>query len=384
MVRYVGRDGWLDVDEQGVSAGQTGASYPLATMALTSLATVSMTPVTGGGQLSLVFAGVGLPANGVVAHQLNMSFDDKDAATFEALREWLDEAAELNRGRGLPVPTGTTSPAQVEAQPTLATAVPVPTALDSTKGRNKDDVAKSAHSLALQFVAGDDVALAPLLADLSQLRSQLRASRVTGQVLPMLADAIEASCQDDRISTAAEARLNQLVTALGLTWETARAQIPQQWDELFIARANDGRMPVLDASHLPIILKPGETVHGDYAVSLMKQQVRREYTGGSAGVSVPIGHGLRVRTGSMRGHSVAVGTELVVQDQGHLVVTSSRTIFVGAGLTLEFAYAKLVGLQRYADGLALSVSNRQATSLFRFSKDENPKLAAALIAASAA
>jgi len=140
-----------------------------------------------------------------------------------------------------------------------------------------------------------------------------------------------------------------------------------------------GRLPVIDPAGVPIVLKPGEVVHASFNAELLKQTVQREFVGGSTGISIPLGHGVRLRTGAMRGHSVEVGTQMTVQDAGVLVVTSLRTVFIGHQRSLEFDYHKLVGLQQYTDGLALSVSNRQAVSVFRFTPGESSDLAIALI-----
>ena len=105
------------------------------------------------------------------------------------------------------------------------------------------------YNLALQYVAGYDAALGPLVNQVSVLRSQMRPARLAAQLWPIMAGAIASADRDDRITADAEARLNQLITVLGLTWNDARQQIPQAWEAMFVGRANDGRMPILDPSH---------------------------------------------------------------------------------------------------------------------------------------
>jgi hypothetical protein len=51
---------------------------------------------------------------------------------------------------------------------------------------------------------------------------------------------------------------------------------------------------------------------------------------------------------------------------------------MGTKKTLEFRRDRLVGLGQYADGLRLSVSNRQTASLSRFAQGSSPTIAAAL------
>ena len=48
-------------------------------------------------------------------------------------------------------------------------------------------------------------------------------------------------------------------------------------------------------------------------------------------------------------------------------------------LVVMFRRDRLVGLGQYADGLRLSVSNRQTASLFRFAEGSSLAIAAALL-----
>ena len=92
----------------------------------------------------------------------------------------------------------------------------------------------------------------------------------------------------------------------------------------------------------------------------MKEVAIREFHGRQAAdVSFRIAKGVRYNLGGFKGQSVVVGTELQVQDTGALSVTSSRVVFLGEQKTLEFLYAKLVGLEVFEDGVRLQVSNRQ-------------------------
>ena len=102
---------------------------------------------------------------------------------------------------------------------------------------------------------------------------------------------------------------------------------------------------------------------------------------GTSSVSVPLGAGIRYRVGGVRGRSVVVGSELIVQDAGGLHVTNQRVVFTGTAKTLEFRNDRMVGLEQFNDGLRLSVSNRQTASLFKLA---TPSIAAALITASVA
>jgi len=117
---------------------------------------------------------------------------------------------------------------------------------------------------------------------------------------------------------------------------------------LLVARANDGRLPVIEEPH--VMVAPGELVHLELPAALTKAVVKREFRGGSSGVGFRVARGMSVRTGAMRGRSVVVGTSIENVDQGILAITSQRTLFSGSRKTIECKHSKLVGLQVYTDG----------------------------------
>ena len=93
-----------------------------------------------------------------------------------------------------------------------------------------------------------------------------------------------------------------------------------------------------------------------------------KYVGGSSGVSIPVGAGIRFRVGAMRGQ-VVPGEELQVdKDQGVVMLTNERLIFSGPNHTREWDFDKLLMLSTSDDesDYFISVSNRQKTSGVRF------------------
>lgn len=60
-----------------------------------------------------------------------------------------------------------------------------------------------------------------------------------------------------------------------------------------------------------------------------------------------------------------VGSQLQVADQGTLVVSSQRALFIGNKSTIEMPHAKLVGVQVFTDGIRFNLSNRQRAPLFK-------------------
>ena len=92
------------------------------------------------------------------------------------------------------------------------------------------------------------------------------------------------------------------------------------------------------------------------------------YVGGSSGVSIPVGGGIRFRVGAMKGQ-VIPGEELQVdKDQGVVMLTTERLIFTGPIKSQEWNFDKLLMLSTNEDesDYFISVSNRQKTSGVRF------------------
>jgi hypothetical protein len=234
------------------------------------------------------------------------------------------------------------------------------------------------ESLALRAAAGDHDALVALPAAVSEARALYKPEKFEKKRLEILGTAVRDVITDDILDEDEEAHLAALLDALDVTTDALRQRDLELFEELVIARINGGRPPTLD--QVPLLLKRGEVANAVFApVSLMKERAVRQYRGGSSGVSIPIGFGVRYRTSSSRGRSVVVGTELVEEDRGQLTITSVRSVFVGARKTLEFRHDKLVGLEQFRDGLRLNVSNRQTASLLKMPRTASPSIAAALI-----
>jgi hypothetical protein len=131
--------------------------------------------------------------------------------------------------------------------------------------------------------------------------------------------------------------------------------------------ANRGRFVTVDST---LLLKADEVAYAEVPARLLKEVVDRQFQGGSRGVSIPLGHGVRYRTGSVRGQMVTVGTHWQTADSGALTVTNKRAVYHGARKNLEFAFPKLSTLSTYSDAITLGVSNRQNTSTLALGEPE--------------
>jgi len=190
---------------------------------------------------------------------------------------------------------------------------------------------------------------------------------------------VEQALADDILSETEETQLYAWAQAQGITAQEWIKRFPDLVDRMMIAKVNDGRLPDV-TSQASIMLKSGETAHYVMPASLMKEVTLREFRGGSRGVSIPIVKGVRYRTGSFRGKSVVVGTQLQVADQGRLWMTSLRVVFAGQRKTLDLPYAKLANLNVFSDGVSFNMTNRQTVPLF---KVPNGQVVAAIVNAAA-
>ncbi len=93
-----------------------------------------------------------------------------------------------------------------------------------------------------------------------------------------------------------------------------------------------------------------------------------QYVGGSTGVSIPIGGGVRFKVGAQRG-TIIPGAEMQMdKDQGVVMLTNERLVFVGSVKSQEWKFDKLLMLSTTDDesDYFISVSNRKTTSGVRF------------------
>lgn len=122
-----------------------------------------------------------------------------------------------------------------------------------------------------------------------------------------------------------------------------------------------------------LMLKATEAVYATVTNASLVEERRGagHYTGGSSGVSIPIGsiggHAVRYHVGATRGHYVQAPPVPTAIDHGTVFVTNQRVVFQGGRQTRECAFAKLIGMQHIDDGTTvLSVSNRQKPTVIHY------------------
>ena len=186
--------------------------------------------------------------------------------------------------------------------------------------------------------------------------------------------------EDDVLSRDEESRFTALATGLGVSQtELTQGSLADVFVRIAVGRLNDGRLSSFEPS--VIVAKRGELVHAETEASLLKEVAVREFQAGTQGVSIRITKGVRYYVGGTRGRSVVVGSQMQTEDAGSLVVTSTRTVFVGKRKTLELPLPKIVSIEVFSDGIRLHASNRVNAPLFRLRPHYGDVIGATLHAA---
>jgi|SRR5581483_425339 len=106
-------------------------------------------------------------------------------------------------------------------------------------------------------------------------------------------------------------------------------------------------------ANLPINLQKNEEVVWVFpGCEYLEDKTRRQYVGGSQGVSIRIMKGLYYRVGAFAGQPID-RTERVPVDTGIVAVTNAHIYFAGPIKALRVPYAKIVSFQPFTDGVGI-------------------------------
>lgn len=105
--------------------------------------------------------------------------------------------------------------------------------------------------------------------------------------------------------------------------------------------------------HIPINFQKGEQVVWVFAGSkYLEDKTRRQFVGGSQGVSIRVMKGVYYRVGAFKGHAVE-HTERVHIDTGWVVVTTKNIYFAGPRKSVRLPYAKIISFEPFSDGVGV-------------------------------
>jgi len=126
----------------------------------------------------------------------------------------------------------------------------------------------------------------------------------------------------------------------------------------------EGTLPTMNLQiegSSPVILKKGEVVHfADKAVLKEVKTVSLGYSGGSHGVSFPIGGGIRYRVGAHKGH-IQREDRLVETSMGALIISNQRLLLHPSpgSKPLSIPLNKILSYQCFGNGIEIYKEGRE-------------------------
>jgi hypothetical protein len=105
--------------------------------------------------------------------------------------------------------------------------------------------------------------------------------------------------------------------------------------------------------NLPINFQKNEQVVWAFPNSkYLVDKIRRQYVGGSQGVSIRVMKGVYYRAGAFKGHATE-HTERVLIDTGWVAITNKSIYFVGPQKSVRLPYTKIVSFEPFSDGIGI-------------------------------
>ena len=188
-------------------------------------------------------------------------------------------------------------------------------------------------------------------------RSFISGSEKHSMYIEAWSAAVEHSLHDGVLSDQVEKRLMDLKESLSLS----RSSLEETgaWSRVVksavIRDLLNGVIPrrMSFDGNLSLNLRKGEQIvwafdHSEY----LEDRTRRQYVGGSRGVSVRVMKGVYYHVGGFRGNAIDQ-TERVHVDTGLLATTSKHIYFTDPRKTFRVPYAKIVSFHPFSDGVGI-------------------------------
>lgn len=205
-------------------------------------------------------------------------------------------------------------------------------------------------------VSGAFDALEKRLTEIEQTSSIPSADRIAIQI-GSWETAVDRFLDDGVLETGEEARLAQFTERFSLR----RDQLDRNGALTKIVKAGvlrdvlNGKIPqrVSVDGHLPINFQKREKMvwvfpNSDY----LEDKTRRQFVGGSQGVSMRVMKGVYYRVGVFKGHPIE-HTERIHVDSGWFVVTDKNLYFAGSRKSLRIPFPKIISFEPFSDGIGV-------------------------------
>ncbi|MBI1823987.1 MAG: hypothetical protein HY200_07975 [Nitrospirae bacterium] len=135
---------------------------------------------------------------------------------------------------------------------------------------------------------------------------------------------------------------------------------------------HDGLIP-LSKLDTPMILKKGEEAYYVVTgVALFEEKISRKSTRGEGiGLSIRLIKGVTLHPSLFQSHPV-IGKEMMKIDEGKLVITNKRIVFMGTSKDLAAEYKKILGVTPNAEGFQIEREGRKTEELLKMTDPVTP------------
>jgi hypothetical protein len=171
------------------------------------------------------------------------------------------------------------------------------------------------------------------------------------------ASALDASLHDGILSEEVEKRLVDLKETLSLS--SGDLLHTDAWDRIVksavLRDLMNGVVPrrMRFDRNLPLNFQKSEQVVWVFEqVDYLEEKTRREYVGGSRGVSVRVMKGVYYHVGGFKGRAID-RTERVHVDTGLVAITTKQIYFSGTRKAFRIPYTKIVSFEPFSNGLGI-------------------------------
>lgn len=197
-----------------------------------------------------------------------------------------------------------------------------------------------------------------LEADLTRLASNsyIPAERVRDAIIAGWEQVVSIFLEDGDLSVEEESQLIAFANHFGLSQhDLDRKGVYTQFVKGGVLRElMEGNIPNrFHSSDMPFNFQKSEAVIWVFdSVNYYEDKTRRQYAGGSSGVSFRVAKGVYFRTGGFRGHPVET-TERVHMGTGIMAVTNKHIYFSGSQKTFRVRLDKIVSFMPFSDGVGI-------------------------------
>lgn len=132
----------------------------------------------------------------------------------------------------------------------------------------------------------------------------------------------------------------------------------------FLTKLGNGLINLKSSTNSPIIPKKNEETNLVMPnVTFLESRAVRQTVGGYGGPSFRVAKGVSFRFGGVSARSES-HEELRKIDQGTLLLTNKRLVFIGAKRTINIDLKKIIAIEPYKDGIGSQRENKQKTEYF--------------------